>query len=115
MPYISTESVKEIRNELKSTFPNFKFSVRRDNHSSVIVTVLSGPIDFGGTDISVNQYWLADNWGHNPEALDFLTKLKSIIGREQRELVYDGDYGSVPNYWYSISIGRWDKPYTIKY
>lgn len=114
MPYISTESVKEIRNELKSTFPKFKFSVRRDNYSSVIVTVLSGSIDFGGTDIGVNHYWIEDHWGHNPKALEFLTKLNSILGREQRELVYDGDYGSVPNYYYSISIGRWDKPYVIK-
>lgn len=114
MPYISTESVKEIRNELKSTFPKFKFSVRRDHYSSVIVTVLSGPIDFGGTDIGVNHFWIDTHWGHNPKALEFLTKLKSILGREQRELVYDGDYGSVPNYYYSISIGRWDKPYVIK-
>ncbi len=114
MPYISTESVKEIRNELKSTFPKFKFSIRRDNYSSVNVTILAGPIDFGVTHNGVNHFWLANNWGHNPIALEFLTKLKSIVGRTQRELVYDGDYGSVPNYWYDISIGKWDKPYVVK-
>lgn len=29
------------------------------------------------------------------------------------ELVYDGDYGSVPNFYTTITIGEWDKPFKI--
>ena len=114
MPYISTEDVKEIRNNLKREFPNFRFSVRRDHYSSVKVNVMSGPMDFGTTRESVNHYWLADHYGDRPQVLNFLQQVNQIVGLNQRELVYDGDYGSVPTYYYDIQIGRWDRPYVIK-
>lgn len=114
MPYITTEDVKEIRNNLKREFPQFKFSVRREHYSSVKVNVMSGPIDFGTNRESVNQYWLEDNYGDRPQVLKFLQRVNRIVGGNQRELVYDGDYGSVPNYYYSISIGKWDRPYIQK-
>lgn len=111
MPYITTESVKEIRNELKASFPQFKFSVVRRHHMSVDVSIMAGPIDFGKTDVSVNKYWLDQHWGHNRKALKFLKAVVGIVGREQRELTYDGDYGSVPTYYFDVSIGQWNKPY----
>jgi hypothetical protein len=114
MPYISTQKVKEIRSELKRTFPQFKFSVRRDNHSSVNVAVLSGPIDFGTTDESVNHYWLESHYGDRPKVLRFLTTLKGIMSAGQGSGYEDGDYGHIPDWYLDINIGRWDKPYTIK-
>lgn len=114
MPYISTEEVKEIRNNLKATFPDFRFSVRRENYSSVNVNVMSGPIDFGTDYESVNHYWLGSHYGDRVEVLDFLNAVNDVIGGNQREVTYDGDYGSIPNYYYHISIGKWDRPYTYK-
>jgi hypothetical protein len=113
MPYITTAAVKEIRNELKARFPKFKFSVVRRDGMAVNVSVMRGPIDFGKSDVSVNKYWLDQHWGHNPKALKFLKEVVSIVGREQRELTYDGDYGSVPTYYYDISIGQWNRPYEL--
>lgn len=114
MPYITTDKVKEIRNELKSQFPKFKFSVVRDNYSSVNVAVLNGPIDFGTEHQSVNQYWIKDHWKDNPTAMEFLLKVNDIIGGDVREITYDFDYGSIPSYYYSINVGKWNKPYIQK-
>jgi hypothetical protein len=114
MPYLSTEKIKEIRNEIKQTFPNFKFSIKREHYSTVCVSVLSGPIEFGTTEASVNHFWLRDNWGHNPQAYKFLSKLKSIMSRDMGEGYEDGDYGHIPNWYLDINIGKWDKPYIIK-
>ena len=113
MPYISTSEVKVIREELKREFPQFKFSVVRRNHSSVNVSVMEGPIDFGDNK-NVNPYWIERHWNENQPAMNFLLKVKSIIGINQREVVFDGDYGSVPNYYFNINIGKWDKPYKLK-
>jgi hypothetical protein len=114
MPYITTQDVKEIRNNLKKAFPQFKFAVRREHYSSVNVNVMAGPIDFGTGYEGVNHYWLDTNYGDNPQVLAFLKKVKDIVGGNVYEVTYDGDYGSIPNYYYSITIGKWDRPYVIK-
>ena len=48
MAYISAKDVQAIRNELKATFPKFKFGVRKMSGGSngVDVTVKAGPTDF---------------------------------------------------------------------
>jgi hypothetical protein len=48
MAYITTEEVREIRNELKEKFGKrgFKFSVRNSNKMEVIVSIKSGKTDF---------------------------------------------------------------------
>ena len=62
MAYINAEDVKAIRNELKTTFPKFKFGVRKRDHSAVDVTIKSGPTDFsdcfrsGDGYAQINQY-----------------------------------------------------------
>jgi hypothetical protein len=115
MPYITTAAVKEIRNELKARFPKFKFSVVRRDGMAVDVSIMRGPIDFGNSNNqSVNKYWLEQHWGHNPEAFQFLKEVVSIVGREQRIISRDTDYGDWPNYYFDISIGKWDRPYELQ-
>ena len=114
MPYISTEQVKEIRNNLKRTFPDFKFSVRREHYSNVNVNIMSGPINFGKGYEPVNHYWIDSNYGDNVQVKDFLNAVNDVVGGNVREVTYDYDYGSIPNYYYSICIGKWDKPYVQK-
>jgi len=46
MAFINKEHVKQIREALKKEFPEIKFSVRKENHSSVHVTVLKSPYNF---------------------------------------------------------------------
>ena len=43
MAYISVEDVKMIRNALKKEMPQYNFSVVRDHHSSVTISMMKGP------------------------------------------------------------------------
>lgn len=115
MPYISKESVKVIREKLKNTFPEFKFSVTCSNYSSVNVNVMAGPIDFGSEYSQVNHFWIDEHWKEKPKAKKFLLAVDKIMnscndgsGHE------DVDYGFIPSYYRNISIGKWDKPYVKK-
>jgi hypothetical protein len=119
MPYISTDQVKEIRNSLKKKFPNWKFSVRKDN-SSVRVSVLSSPLAFpANSDYpklyrDVNHYYIEDGFQLFPKWVKALVKIKDIVGGNQKTLYMDSDYGNIPNYYYNLSIGSYEKPYTQK-
>ena len=46
MAFINKENVKQIREALKKEFPEIKFSVRKENFSSVYVSILKSPYDF---------------------------------------------------------------------
>lgn len=102
MPYISTEEVKEKRNLLKKEFPKYKFSVRRENQSSLNVSIMQGPLDLlNDTEKNyeqVNHFHIESHYADNPEKCKLLSEIYNIISSGQRELVYDGDYGSVPNF-----------------
>lgn len=119
MPYISTEQVKLVRNALKKEFPKVKFSITRENYSTICVSILESSIDF---DISprdykrVNEYRIDEDYTGNEQAKNILNRVYEIINitHEQKELVYDGDYGSVPNYYIDINIGKWNRPYVLK-
>jgi hypothetical protein len=56
--YITAEDIKVIRNDLKKTFPAFKFAVSRSQGSSgsINVYILSGPMKFRDTDGDINHY-----------------------------------------------------------
>lgn len=117
MPYISKEQVAQKRKELKRALPEFKLSVRNERHSSIRVEILEGPIDMlpgGQTHTHVNHYWIDDHYADQPQIREVLKTIYNILSRDQEEVVYDSDYGSVPNFYISIDIGRWDRPYVVK-
>ena len=115
MPYISSDEVKTIRTEIKKQFPEYKFSIRRDHHSVIRVSILEGPVNLlEGSDKGyqqVNDYYIDE---HYPKHIaKMLNKIKHIATAKQREFVYDSDYGSVPTFYFHLNIGEWDKPYKI--
>ena len=117
MPFISTEEVREIRNNLKKALPEFKFSVRKQDHCAVTVTVVSGPeLDLETNNTSINHFWYKTNYEDNQKMIDLIEKILNTIdtAKPQREVVYDSDYGSVPNYYKNIQIGDYNKPYIVK-
>lgn len=118
MPYISTEEVKEKRNALKKKFPKYKFSITRQHCSSLNVSIMQGPEDLmDGVERDyeqVNHYHIDSHYSDQPEKCKLLNGIYEIISQDQKELVYDGDYGSVPNFYVNIQIGKFDKPYVIK-
>jgi len=67
MAYINKEQVKQIREALKKEFPEIKFSVRKENYSSVHVTILKSPYNFSdlpnyrtNCSTSVNHFYVPD-------------------------------------------------------
>jgi hypothetical protein len=119
MAYISTLAVRAIRNALKASFPNIKFSVRKDTHS-VNVSLLKGNIDFSeilGDDkyLQVNQYWLEHVGDHKPmfeKIIDIIKNAPAYVGEPAW---YDKSDAQVDYfctaYYFHIEIGKWDKPY----
>lgn len=117
MPYITTERVSEIRNNLKKEFPNFKFSIRKENHSSVNVDILEAPFnmlrDETKTYETVNHFYINDTFKDFPEAKEVLIRINEIMNATNGVFVEDGDYGTVPNYYTNLSIGSYDKPFKV--
>jgi hypothetical protein len=113
MAYISTDEIKEIRNELKRALPSYKFSVTRRHHSTAVVSVMEGPIDLT-EEGQINHYWIDRNYQDQPEKRDLFNKILSIVGKNYKTEYEDVDYGSIPNYYIHITTGKWDKPYVIK-
>jgi hypothetical protein len=110
---LSKDKVKEIRQTLKTEFPQIKFSITSD-YNSITVAIMQAPINFlensTRTDYEQLNPYLIEN-EFTGETKDILLRIKEIIFAEQRELTYDGDYGSVPNYYANIHVGKWDRPF----
>jgi len=135
MAYISAPEVKAIREELKKTFPKYRFGVRKSSGGhSVDVTVKKGPafetfkkfdryreeevtVDLN-KDGNVNHYWLEETTGPNAP---FFEKIVEIIktapakagGREwfdESDIMTDYFHTA---YYFDINVGAWDKPYEV--
>ena len=112
MPYISTEQVKEVRTELKKQFPEFKFSIVRRDYSCISVHIISGPLNFGVDYQQVYKYYIIEHY--KGQAGKILQKISDIMNRENYTASHDADYGAIPHYYTSLSIGQWDKKYELK-
>lgn len=114
MPYITTERVKEVRNQLKKEFPKIKFSVTREHYSGIRIVVRSAPFNMltnGKNYEQVNEFYIKENYKDNPLVRDTLLRIKEIANTGNGELVYDSDYGSVPRFYVWINIGEFDRPF----
>ena len=112
MPYIEVTQVAQIRSELKKQLPEFKFSVTREHYSSISVSILSGPIKLSDKPYEqVNQYYIKEHY--EGEAKKVLLKVNAIVSKDERTMFIDSDYGSVPNFYIHMSVGKWDKPYQL--
>lgn len=112
MGYITSERVKEIRNELKTLFPAFKFSITREHYSTVHIAIIEAPFSMTEKEYeTVNIYHISSR--ENSPAKDVLEKVLSIA---QSGVKYyeTGDYGTQPSFYVDITIGKWDKPFKLK-
>ena len=137
MAYISAEDVKHIRNELKKELPQYKFSVVRDHHSSVTISLMKGPAfnDYeyfdrynnvtktanlsDGEHHQINQFHLEDFYGK--ENAEILSKIDTISrtapAKNGGKVWYNDsdiqtDYFDIA-YYVHINVGKWNKPYEI--
>ena len=113
MAYVSKELKAELSPAIKAVLKKYKMkgSIAVDNHSSLVVNVASGPIDFGTEHTQVNHYHLDRNYSGT--ALEFLKELHSAMSKGNfDESDAMTDYFHVG--WYiDINIGRWSKPYQV--
>lgn len=115
MPYITNEQVAEKRKAIKKAFPNWKFSVTRKHHSSLNVCILEADIKLTDKrNESVNHYYIKDHYKDKPETMEALQKIADIMLKGEETISHDSDYGSIPNFYVSLSIGAWDKPFVYK-
>ena len=139
MAYISTDEVKAVRVALKERFKNkLKFSVRRENYSSLNVSIVSGEINFydGSLDsedrhnpnapinkfdghLQVNNYYHEYYGKHSSLIADIDNIMKTAPANAEggREYYYNSDamidYFDTAFYT-NISIGKWNKHYEFK-
>lgn len=134
MAYMSQERKKQIKVELDKILKGkgFKYSVGVDNHSTLVLNIYSGPIDFinnynsserntarflsnpddrclARTYMQPNPYWYKEHF--TGEAKELLIKLFTAMDEGNHDHSdSQSDYFDVG--WYKeINIGKWDRPY----
>ncbi len=114
MPYISTEDVTKKRKAIKAAFPTWKFSITREHYTSLNVSILEA--DLLLTDKpneSVNHFYIQDHYV-NSEIQTALQTIADIMTAGTKIVSEDIDYGSIPNFYTNLSIGKWNKPFIYK-
>ncbi len=131
MAYINQETKANIVNAVKPILKKYgvKASFAVNNHSTFVVNIKSGVLDFIGNhnanqnskieqyyakdSLNVNQYWLKDNY--SGEVLDFLVELYTAIktaGDWFDKSDAQTDYFHTA-YYFDVNVGRWNKPYEL--
>ena len=112
MAYMNSEKKAIIASNLKPVLKKFgvKGSLSVDHHSSIVLTLKSGKIEFGSDRQQVNPYWFHEHY--DGVAKEFLTEafaaLKSAgwYNNTRSEI----DYFDIA-YYVDINIVKWNKPY----
>lgn len=115
MPYLDKRLTAKVRQELRSRFPEMKFSVRTKDAMAMNVTILEGPewLAEDGAKETINTFHIDSFYEDEPKKRDFLETVASLMAQERYIESEDGDYGSIPSYYVHLSIGKWDKPYKV--
>jgi hypothetical protein len=118
MAYINQDKKKELQPLVKAILARYglKGSLSINHHSTLVLTIQSGDIDFFGDCnfdrdgyMDVNNYWYHEHF--TGRSLLFLDDILPVLNRgnhDNSDLMTD--YFDVG--WYvDIKIGKWDKPY----
>jgi hypothetical protein len=116
MAYMSQEMKKELAPKVKEICKkyNMKATLGVRHHSTLVLNVKSGPIDF---DLQLNNYEQVNVYHidkhHNGTARKFLEEVNdamNIGNHDNSDAMVD--YFDVG--WYTdINIGKWNKPYIL--
>lgn len=115
MAYVSQDMKAKLAPTIKAVLQKYKVkgSISVRNHMSLVVTVKQGAIDFGGTDIDVNTYWIDSHY--TGVARDFLNELK--VAMEGPDFFNEDDSQSDyfhRSHYIDINIGSWNNPYALE-
>jgi len=114
MAYVSQADKKSLAPAIKAVLNKYgmKASISVRHHSSLVVTIRSGNIDFGTDNTQVNEYWIDKNYSGT--ARKFLNELLAAMKGPD----YFCEDDSMTDYFHrshytDISIGTWNKPYVF--
>ena len=114
MAYISQDDKAKLAPAIKAVLKKFgmKGSISIRHYSTLVVTMQSGPIDFGSGYIQVNHFHVDRSERYSPEAKAFLNELIAAMYIEGWRDNSDtqSDYFDV-SYYLDVRIGKWNKPY----
>jgi hypothetical protein len=121
MAYITSESVKEMRNSIKALYPakqGWKFSITREHYSNVRCEILTAPVelrvDTTKENEGVNNFWIESRFeGKNEIATEILKNINDILNLNNFDKSDSmTDYFHVGHY-VTLTIGSWDKPFKL--
>ena len=119
MAFINKENVKQIREALKKEFPEIKFSVRKENFSSVYVSILKSPYDFSDLPFFRQDSYTNVNHFRVPDCVHrrLLEKILKVIKTGSDRKWFDKsdsmtDYFHVAFYIH-LYVGHWEKGYEM--
>ena len=114
MAYVSQEMKAKLAPTIKGILKRYgmKGSIAVHHHSTLVVNLKQGPIDFGGDYIQVNTYWVHEHY--DGVAREFLTELVEAMKGPDffDESDPQTDYFHRSHY-IDINVGKWDKPYAL--
>ena len=114
MAYMNQARKAELAPGIKAVLAKYgmKGTIGVSNYSTLVVTVKSGNIDFGGDNIDVNVYWIDQHY--TGVARDFLNELhRAMMGPDWFcEDDVQTDYFHRSHYC-DIRIGNWQRPYVF--
>lgn len=117
MAYIKTEQVKSIRDQIKAAYPQYKWSISRRHHSTVVIILQESDLPFDNVHEQINEYWYKESDKLNTKTKMVAQHVLEICNSVER--CYDrnagdpyADYGD-STYFIDFDIGQWDKPHKI--
>ena len=114
MAYVSQEDKAKLAPAIKAVLAKYKMkgSISVRHHSTLVVTVKSGAIDFGDTNINVNTYWIHEHY--TGVARRFLTELLAAMKGPDffDHSDIQTDYFHLSHYT-DIRIGSWKQDYVV--
>ena len=112
MAYVSQELKAKLAPTIKAVLKKYKVkgSIAVRNHTSLVVTLKEGAVNFGKDHIQVNPYHIDAHYAGKARGL--LNELKAAM--EGPEFFCEDD--AMTDYFHrshyiDINIGKWDKPY----
>ena len=117
MAYVSQEKKAQLAPAIRVVLNkyNIKATIAVRNHSTLVVTVTSGNIDFDMAEEQYNQvntYWIDTHY--KGTARKFLNELKAAM---EGPSFYNNDDAMTDyfnrSHYTDINIGQWNKPYAL--
>lgn len=114
MAYMSQEHKARLAPTIKSICKKYgiKASLAVRNHSTLVLNIKEGKIDFGGDSIQVNTYWVHDHY--EGVARRFLEEMVEAMKGpdffDESDAMTDYFHRS---HYIDINVGQWNRPYQL--